>query len=179
MWYFPTLHLVVVSPIRKEKKRKRNINNDLAILPSHDTTPLLSFLILRNFSTTRSVGLPCCLFCLHLPLSILKLPIFLSQFLPFPGLSSSFLFLLVSCPSIVFNFFLISPNISGYITCLTIHITSSLWTSLIILHAWMLFSRILVMPHLLYLADIPSWIFQLPPLHSSNSLFSPKYRTPP
>jgi len=30
------LHLVVVSPIRKEKKRKRNINNDLAVLPSHD-----------------------------------------------------------------------------------------------------------------------------------------------
>jgi len=37
------LHLVVVSPIkkekkRKEKKRKRNINNDLAVLPSHDKT---------------------------------------------------------------------------------------------------------------------------------------------
>jgi len=34
------LYLVVVSPIRKEKKRKekkRNINNDLAVLPSHDT----------------------------------------------------------------------------------------------------------------------------------------------
>jgi len=30
------LYLVVVSPIRKEKKRKRNINNDLAVLPSHD-----------------------------------------------------------------------------------------------------------------------------------------------
>jgi len=29
------LHLVVVSP-RKEKKKKRNINNNLAILPSHD-----------------------------------------------------------------------------------------------------------------------------------------------
>ena len=38
MWYFSMLHLVVVSPIRKEKKRKRkrNINNDLAVLPSHD-----------------------------------------------------------------------------------------------------------------------------------------------
>ena len=47
-WYFPTLHFVVVSP-RKEKKKKRNINNDLAILPSHDTTPLLSFLVPRNF----------------------------------------------------------------------------------------------------------------------------------
>jgi len=37
------LHLVVVSPIkkekkRKEKKRKRNINNDLAVLPSRDKT---------------------------------------------------------------------------------------------------------------------------------------------
>jgi len=31
------LHLIVVSPIRKEKKRKRNINNDLAVLPSHDS----------------------------------------------------------------------------------------------------------------------------------------------
>jgi len=30
------LYLVVVSPIRKEKKRKRKINNDLAVLPSHD-----------------------------------------------------------------------------------------------------------------------------------------------
>ena len=39
MWYFPTLHLVVVSP--KEKKKKRNIDNDLAILPSHDKVALL------------------------------------------------------------------------------------------------------------------------------------------
>jgi len=31
---FPVLYL---SNKRKEKKRKRNINNDLAILPSHDT----------------------------------------------------------------------------------------------------------------------------------------------
>jgi len=37
MWYFPVLYLVVISPIRKEKKRKININNDLAVLPSHDT----------------------------------------------------------------------------------------------------------------------------------------------
>jgi len=42
------LHFVVVSP-RKEKKKKKNINNDLAVLPSYDTTPLLSFLVLRNF----------------------------------------------------------------------------------------------------------------------------------
>ena len=33
-WYFPALHLVVVNKKRKEKKR--NINNDLANLPSHD-----------------------------------------------------------------------------------------------------------------------------------------------
>jgi len=32
----------------KEKKRKRNINNNLVDLPSHDTTPLSSFLVLRN-----------------------------------------------------------------------------------------------------------------------------------
>jgi len=39
MWYFSTLLPCVVSPNkkRKEKERKRNINNDLAILPSHDT----------------------------------------------------------------------------------------------------------------------------------------------
>jgi len=36
------LHLVVVSPIRKEKKRKRNINNNLAILPSYDRNTLTS-----------------------------------------------------------------------------------------------------------------------------------------
>jgi len=33
------LHLVVVSPIkrkRKRKEKKRNINNDLPVLPSHD-----------------------------------------------------------------------------------------------------------------------------------------------
>ena len=71
------LHLVVVSPIRKEKKRKRNIDNDLAILLSYDITPLLSFLVPRNFSTARSIGLPYCPFFLHLPLPILELPIFL------------------------------------------------------------------------------------------------------
>ena len=39
MWYFPALHLVVVSPRKeKKKKKKRNINNNLAVLPSHDTS---------------------------------------------------------------------------------------------------------------------------------------------
>jgi len=42
----PALHL---SNKRKEKKKKRNINNDLAVLPSHDTTPLSRFLILRIY----------------------------------------------------------------------------------------------------------------------------------
>ena len=34
MWHFPILLPCVVSP--KEKEKKRNINNDLAVLPSHD-----------------------------------------------------------------------------------------------------------------------------------------------
>ena len=50
MWYFPVLHLVVVN---KKRKKKRNINNDLANLPSHDTitmwlcslTPMVSWLL--------------------------------------------------------------------------------------------------------------------------------------
>ena len=43
-WYFPVLHLVVVSPIRK-----KNINNDLAILPSHDKEYFCSFYALKYF----------------------------------------------------------------------------------------------------------------------------------
>jgi len=36
-WYFPTLHLVVVSPIKwKEKKKEKNINNDLGIFLSYN-----------------------------------------------------------------------------------------------------------------------------------------------
>ena len=34
MWHFPILLPCIVSP--KEKEKKRNINNNLAILPSHD-----------------------------------------------------------------------------------------------------------------------------------------------
>ena len=49
---------------KKRKEKKRNIDNDLAILPSHDTTPLLSFLIPRIF-TTHNMGQPCCLFLFH------------------------------------------------------------------------------------------------------------------
>jgi len=38
----PMLHL---SNKRKEKKKKRNINNDLAILPSHDNIPTSFFFL--------------------------------------------------------------------------------------------------------------------------------------
>ena len=107
-------------------------------MPSHDIPPL-KFPRPEEFSTTRSMDLPCCPFCLHLPPSILELPIFLLQLLL--GLSSSSLFLLVSCPSITSNFSLIFPNIPGYIVCLTIHITSLLWTSLVILRTWTSFPR--------------------------------------
>jgi len=55
----------------KKKKKKRNINNDLAILPSYNTTPLLSFLIPRNFPTICSIDQLCCPFCRHYFLSIL------------------------------------------------------------------------------------------------------------
>ena len=120
MWLFPVLHLVVVSPIKEEKKR--NINNNLAVLPSHDTTPLLSFLVPRNFSTTHSIGLPCCPFHFHLPPSILNL----LNFLPLLGSSLSSFFLPVSCPFIISNFFLTFPNIPGHIACLTIHICHDL-----------------------------------------------------
>jgi len=41
------LHLVVISPIRKEKKR--NINNDLAVLLSHDTSLGLEFPLRERF----------------------------------------------------------------------------------------------------------------------------------
>jgi len=45
---------------KRKRKRKEILNNDLAILPSHDTTPLLSFLVPRNFLTIRNMGQPCC-----------------------------------------------------------------------------------------------------------------------
>ena len=45
---FPHFLLCSKSKI-KEKEKKRNANNDLTILPSHDTTLLLGFLVLRNF----------------------------------------------------------------------------------------------------------------------------------
>ena len=107
----------------KEKKKKRILNNDLAILPSHDTTPLLSFLVPRNFPITCNMGLPCYPFHLHLPPSILILLIFLFLLFLLLELSSSSLFLLASCPSIVSSFFPSFPNILGHIVCLTIYTT--------------------------------------------------------
>jgi len=111
---------------KKKKKRKRILNNDLAVLPSHDTTPLLSFLVPRNFSTTYNMSPPYCPFRLYLPLSILILLIFLPQLLPLLGSSSSSLFLPVSCPSIVSNFSPTYPNILGRTFYPITHITSLL-----------------------------------------------------
>jgi len=45
MGHFPLVHPSIRK--RKEKKKKRNINNDLVVLPSHDIIPFLSFLIPR------------------------------------------------------------------------------------------------------------------------------------
>jgi len=36
--------------IKENKEKEKENRNDLAILPSHDTTPLLSLLIPRNLS---------------------------------------------------------------------------------------------------------------------------------
>jgi len=55
---------------RKRKEKKRNIYNNLVVLPSHDTTSLLSFLVLRIF-TTYNMGQPYYPFLAHLLLSSL------------------------------------------------------------------------------------------------------------
>ena len=52
LWHNTFLHFLLCSKSKikeKEKKINININNNLAVLPSHDTTFLLSFLVLRNF----------------------------------------------------------------------------------------------------------------------------------
>ena len=50
LWHNTFLYSLLYSESKiKEKEKKRNINNNLAILPSYDTTSLLSFLIPRNF----------------------------------------------------------------------------------------------------------------------------------
>jgi len=48
--YESLLSHVFINKKIKEKKIEKKINIDLAILPSHDTIPLLSFFVLRNFS---------------------------------------------------------------------------------------------------------------------------------
>ena len=88
---FHTSFLYSKSKWKKKKKKKKNINNDLAVLPSHDTTFLLRFLILRTFC---SRGHRCSLFYYHLLLSTLWVLNFLTQFL----LSLPLLFLLFFIP---------------------------------------------------------------------------------
>ena len=163
----------------KEKKNKRNINNDLAVLPSHDTTPLLGFLVPRNFSTTRNKGRPCHPSRFHLLLSTLLLLIFLPQFLLPLGSSSSSLFFPASCPSIASNSFPFFPNILGHTSCLTTRITSSPWIFLEVLFIGTFLLHALVAPHLLCPVDILSQILRPPLSCSLNSPFLPKYRTPP
>jgi len=77
MWYFPILLPCVVS-----LNKKKNINNDLVILPSYDTTAFLSFLIPRIF-ITHSMGQLCCSFYLHYLSSILWFLTFFFFFLDY------------------------------------------------------------------------------------------------
>jgi len=77
----------------KEKKKKKKRNNNLAVLPSHDTTSLSSFLIPRIFPITRSMGQPDCPSHRRLLLSTLISLISPPQFLLPLGLSSLSFFL--------------------------------------------------------------------------------------
>ena len=147
-------------------------------MASHDTTPLLSFLVPRNFPTTCNMGRPCRPSHLHLPLSIFELPIFLAWLLLL-GLSSSSLFSRVSYPSISSNFSLSYPNIPGHTFYPTIHIAFLLWIFPAALLVGTFLLHALTTPHLPCLADIPFRILRLLPLRSLNSLFLPRYWTPP
>ena len=176
-------HFYLVRPsIReiKEKKRKRNINNDLVDLPSHDTIPLLGFLVPRNFSSTIcNMGWPCRPSCLCLLLSTLLLLIFLPRFLLPLGSSSLSLFLLASCSSITSNSFLIFPNIPDHTSCPTTHIVSLPWTSLGVLFIKTSLLCALVTPYLPCLADTLSRTLRLLLWHSLSSPFLPRYPTLP
>ena len=104
-------HFYLMHPLIKkinQKKIENKINIDLAILPSHDTTPFLSFLIPRNFLITHSIGRPYCLSHLYLLLSILLLLNFLSQFVLSQLFPTFTVFFLLSTVS---SFFLIFPSI--------------------------------------------------------------------
>ena len=125
---FPYFAFIVVIQLNKRKRKlKMKIENNLAVLLSHNTTPLLSFLVPRIFPTICNMDQPCCPFhCLILSTPLLL--IFLVQFLLlsqlFLELSFSFL---VDSSSIGFlfifsNFFLTFPNISGHISYLSIQI---------------------------------------------------------
>ena len=89
----------------------------LVIWPSYDTTSLLRFLVLRNF-TVCNRGQPCSLFCHYLLLSTPLFLSFLVQFLP----SLSLLFLLFFTPfsfplSIASSFFPTLSSILHHIFC--------------------------------------------------------------
>ena len=60
-------------------------------MPSHDTTPLLSFLVLRIL-TTHNIDQPCCPFLSHFLLSSLWFLSFSAWFLLFLWLSLRFIF---------------------------------------------------------------------------------------
>jgi len=76
-WLFPVLHLVVVSPIKRKRKRKeKNINNDLAVLPSHDTMRQQSREILCSFHKKKTYIL------LELYIILLLLITFIFDYLP-------------------------------------------------------------------------------------------------
>ena len=159
----------------KSKEKKRNINNDLAVLPSHNTTLPLKFSCPKNFLITCGMGQPCCPSCHHHLLFTLLLLIFLVWFLLLPQLFPLFFFFLLTYLSIASNFFPIFPNILGHISYLTTQTIFLLWTSLAILPSQIFLLSILVSPHLLGLVNTLSQILLLLPLHSLNSLYLPKY----
>ena len=51
MWYFPMLHLIVVN----KKRKKKNINNDLANLPSHDRATLACLLVVLKHTSLAPI----------------------------------------------------------------------------------------------------------------------------
>ena len=143
---------------------------------SHDTILLLSFLVLRNFSTTCNMGQPCCLSHCYLLLSILLTLNFLAWFL-FP-LCLSLMFVFFFYPFIISNFFLAFFSILGYTFYLIIQIVFLLWTFLEIFLSWIFLLPVLVLLYFLGPTDILSHILQLPLLHSPSSFFLFRYWIP-
>jgi len=125
---FPYFAFIVVIQLNKRKRKlKMKIENNLAVLLSYNTIPLLSFLVPRIFPTICNMGQPYCLFH-YLILSTPLLLIFLVQFLLLSQLflELSFSFLVnssfIGFLSIFSNFFLTFPNIPGHISYLSIQI---------------------------------------------------------